>query len=411
VPTRFGHRFARTLIAFLLVSCLALNLVACNEQTDNTATDKTSQPTSFVTTATLSTVRNETTAESTPLTIATIATTKPQPSETTETVDMRQPSRQLKVRVISAAVYQKPDPSKPIITFIPWLTVVGYIAGPDSKGFSLIQTAAGQRGYCLQNQLVEVKALLYAQVPDMKVLSVIPDYVGPEKTSQLIDVRQADPSICIDLIFASNRNFTGKQIYERDICLLQQGTMKKLKQAQALFRKDGYSIKIYDAYRPYSVTVKIAPYVTNSMYLADPLTGSIHNRGAAVDMTVVNAKGIELEMPSSMHTLDARASRTNLNMTPEARRNLDYVESIMTQSGFVPYVHEWWHYSDASSNQYPHLDLSLAYVEMVVAAKLPTVKPPPVLNPAKSGYVSVSPTPSPSPSPSSSVSTTSASTS
>jgi D-alanyl-D-alanine dipeptidase len=399
MSTRFGHRFARTFIALFLIIGLALNLAACQEQTDNTTTDKTSQPTNFVTTATLPTVRNETTAVSTPLIIATTTATKPQASETTETVDMRQPSRQLKVRVISAAIYQKPDPSTPIITFIPWLAIVGYVAGPDAKGFSLIQTATGQRGYCLQNQLVDAKALLYAQVPEMKVLSVIPDYVGPEKTSQLIDVRQADPSICIDLIFASNRNFTGKQIYERDICLLQQGTMKKLKQAQALFRKDGYSIKIYDAYRPYSVTVKIAPFVTSSMYLADPLTGSIHNRGAAIDMTVVNAKGIELEMPSPIHTLDARSSRANLNMTPEARRNLDYVERIMTQSGFIPYVHEWWHYSDASSNQYPHLDLSLAYVEMVVAAKLPTVKPPPVLNPAKSGYVSVSPTPSPSPSP------------
>ena len=320
-------------------------------------------------------------------------------SESSIPIDTRPPSRQMKVRVISANVYETASLMAPVIANVPWLVEVGYVDGPDANGFSLIQTASGLRGYCLHKNLANLKAVLYASIPAMTLYSVVPGSIGPALSSQLVDVRQADPSICIDLVFASDRNFTGQKLYDRDICLLQQGTMKKLKQAQALFMKDGYSIKIYDAYRPYSVTKKLAAFLNDPKYVADPLKGSIHNKGAAVDMTVVNAQGIELEMPSLMHSMDASASCINPLMTPEARRNLDYVQSIMTQCGFSVYVHEWWHFSDNERALYPYLNLSLAYIEMVEATKVSNVKAPAVVDPVKSGYVSISPTPIPSPVP------------
>jgi D-alanyl-D-alanine dipeptidase len=229
----------------------------------------------------------------------------------------------------------------------------------------------------------------------MTVKSVNPGYSGPALESRLVDVREFAPGICIDLIYATTDNFMGEILYPRDLCLMQEDTLEKLLKAQAIFQEDGYSIKIYDAYRPYAVTVKMAAFTGGGIFVADPKKGSNHNRGAAVDMTVVDAQGNELEMSSEVDTLDSTAFR-NGPMSAAARRNLDYVESVMKSCGFVPNRYEWWHYNDSRYAIYPILDLALDEVEMVPAESVPSISPPPVLDSSKTGYVSVSPTPTPS---------------
>ena len=169
-------------------------------------------------------------------------------------------------------------------------------------------------------------------------------------TSNLVDVRKVIPGIQVYMIFSTDKNFTGKVQYPRDFCLLQKAVAAKLKKAQGLFQKDGYGIKVYDAYRPYSVQKILYNIVKDGRYIANPATGgSMHNRGGAVDMTLVDKDGLELEMPTPMHTLNATANRDYKGMSAKARKNMDYMTKIMRSSGFVPISTEWWHFQISSA--------------------------------------------------------------
>ena len=177
------------------------------------------------------------------------------------------------------------------------------------------------------------------------------------RDSKLVDVRAALPDIEYYMIFATPDNFTGRTLYSRDVCILQSGTVEKLAKAQELFAQDGYTIKIYDAYRPSSVSGILSGIITDPRYVA-PAGVSIHNRAAAVDMTLVDSDGNELEMPSPMHTFDSTSHRDSSVMSAEAKANMDYMTGIMRQSGFTTVSSEWWHFSDSEASKYPPLDFT-----------------------------------------------------
>ncbi|MDR2600679.1 MAG: SH3 domain-containing protein [Oscillospiraceae bacterium] len=177
------------------------------------------------------------------------------------------------------------------------------------------------------------------------------------RESKLVDVRELIPDIEVYLIFATPDNFTGRTLYDRDIFLLQEGTARKLLRAQELFKQDGYRIKVYDAYRPSSVSGILFDIIRDPNYVARAGTSS-HNRAAAVDITLIDEFGNELEMPSPMHTFNSTSHRDSSAMSAEAKKNMDYMASIMRQSGFTTIQTEWWHFSDSDSSRYPPLDFS-----------------------------------------------------
>ena len=174
----------------------------------------------------------------------------------------------------------------------------------------------------------------------------------------LVDVRAVVADIETYLIFATPDNFTGRTLYARDVPLLQEGTAEKLRAAQEIFAQDGYRIKLYDAYRPSGVSGTLFSIIRDSRYIA-PAGTSMHNRAAAVDITLVDADGNELEMPSPMHTFN-RSSHRDSSMSAEARRNMNYMTSVMRQSGFTTIQSEWWHFNDSQASRYPPLDFSFA---------------------------------------------------
>jgi D-alanyl-D-alanine dipeptidase len=225
------------------------------------------------------------------------------------------------------------------------------MTGQADGSFCCVEAPDGQTGYCSAEFLSPVSGdELPPAVPYV--------YVAPDKqtvrengkdvvrTDNLVDVRKVDPSIRIYMIFATDKNFTGTVLYPKDYCLLQKNAAAKLKKAQSMFMKDGYCIKLYDAYRPYSVQKKLWSLVKDSRYIANPKGGSMHNRGAAVDMTLVDKNGVELEMPTPMHTFNETAHRTYAKMTKTARANMDYMTKIMQKAGFSTIRTEWWHFED-----------------------------------------------------------------
>ncbi|WP_238883109.1 M15 family metallopeptidase [Clostridium sp. YIM B02551] len=178
--------------------------------------------------------------------------------------------------------------------------------------------------------------------------------------SGLVPVLDYDESFVIDLRYSTTNNFTGKKIYPVDTCLLQKGTLDKLINANNDFKKLGYKIKIWDAYRPASVQVNLWNLVKDRRFIASPyVSGSRHNRGAAVDITLVDSTGKELEMPTGFDEFNTSAYRTNTNISDTAKKNLELLTSVMEKNGFDTIETEWWHYDDSEADNYPILDIPL----------------------------------------------------
>ncbi len=175
----------------------------------------------------------------------------------------------------------------------------------------------------------------------------------------LVRIRDLDPTIEVDLRYAGEDNFTGRQLYPVALCLLQKGTAEKLISAQAEFRADGYSLKIWDAYRPLSVQENLWEAFPDSRYVASPEVGSNHNRGAAVDVTLVDEEGEELVMPTGFDEFVPEAARSYPDIPDEARENMEYLTEVMVGNGFTTIESEWWHFNDENIDEYPLLDVRL----------------------------------------------------
>lgn len=182
---------------------------------------------------------------------------------------------------------------------------------------------------------------------------------GPFEYEGLVEIREMDSTIEVDLKYATPDNFTGEVLYQLEVCLLLKPTAEKLVAANAEFAEEGYRLKIWDAYRPKSAQHVMWEHSPDGVYVADPAVGSNHNRGASVDVTLVDQNGREVEMPTGFDDFTEEASRNYPDMPEEARKNMEYLTEVMVRNGFSVIQSEWWHFNDADYKEYPHLDLSL----------------------------------------------------
>lgn len=174
----------------------------------------------------------------------------------------------------------------------------------------------------------------------------------------LIEVKQVIPDVVLDIRYATANNFVGEAMYSEARCFLRKETAAKLVRVQAALKKQNLSLKIFDGYRPLSVQKKMWAKVPVEGYVANPAKGSNHNRGAAVDVTLVDAQGEELPMPSAYDEFSERAHRDYKGATAEEIKNRQILEDAMQAEGFHGIRTEWWHFDDVDSKQYPVLDLS-----------------------------------------------------
>lgn len=169
-----------------------------------------------------------------------------------------------------------------------------------------------------------------------------------------------DKDIEIQLKYATTDNFTKKVIYPNNACVLRIDTAKKLVKANTQLKKYGYRIKVWDAYRPVYVQQIFWDIVQDSRFVANPKNGgSIHNKGCAVDVTLVDKNGTELKMPSKFDDFSSNAYRTNSKITVEAKKNMDLLTKCMVDNGFNTINTEWWHFSDVESKNYKISDINL----------------------------------------------------
>jgi D-alanyl-D-alanine dipeptidase len=173
----------------------------------------------------------------------------------------------------------------------------------------------------------------------------------------LVDIHELDPDIKLELRYATTNNFVGEKLYAEARCLLRREVAGKLLHVQKNLEKRGLGLKIFDGYRPLSVQKKLWAKYPVEGFVANPAKGSNHNRGAAVDVTLVDAQGRELPMPSAYDEFSERAHRDYAGGTPEERRNRQTLEEAMEKEGFTGLKTEWWHFDAEGAKRYPVLDL------------------------------------------------------
>ena len=179
---------------------------------------------------------------------------------------------------------------------------------------------------------------------------------APPDDRELVRIKDYIPDIFVDLRYATADNFTGGVIYAFHDAYLRYGTVKKLALAQRALAAKGYSLKIWDAYRPLAAQVTLWTAYPDPVYVADPYRGhSLHCSGGTVDVCVVARDGTDLALPSIFDEHSSRADRNYAGVSPAARENALVLQDAMERAGFNAYFSEWWHYSDR--DEYPFDDL------------------------------------------------------
>ena len=186
---------------------------------------------------------------------------------------------------------------------------------------------------------------------------------NPEK--ELVDLEQIIPDMVMDIRYATTNNFTKEKIYTLSKAYARKPVAQALKQAQAEFRKMGLGIIMYDAYRPYKATVKFYELYHDTTYVASPYRGSRHNRGCALDMSIVDLKTKkELKMPTEFDSFKKEAWPSTPIADPVARKNRELIIKVMENNDFKVNSSEWWHFDFVGWQKYEVMDIDFEELEL-----------------------------------------------
>jgi D-alanyl-D-alanine dipeptidase len=163
---------------------------------------------------------------------------------------------------------------------------------------------------------------------------------------ELVDIRSVDPSIVVELRYATSRNIAQRAIYSRDMpALIRPHVAAQLAQAQTLLRLGGHGLKIWDAYRPQTAQEQLWKITPNNDYVANPTgVGSLHTWGVAVDATLVDRQGREVSMPTDFDDFTPAAMLRYTGGDALVRRHLYSLQAAMDKAGFYGTRTEWWHF-------------------------------------------------------------------
>lgn len=166
----------------------------------------------------------------------------------------------------------------------------------------------------------------------------------PSKDTSFINIQSISSDFVLDLKYATSDNFLKQKVYDCPECFLRINTAKALVKANQDFIKLGYRIKLYDCYRPLNVQKKMWQILPGTHYVANPKKGSKHNRGAAVDLTLVDSLGNELDMGTKFDFFGKEAHHTYLNHSKEVLANRKILKETLAKHNFKSIYNEWWHY-------------------------------------------------------------------
>jgi D-alanyl-D-alanine dipeptidase len=178
--------------------------------------------------------------------------------------------------------------------------------------------------------------------------------------AELVDAAHSVPGLVVELRYAQADNFFQKAFYPKGArCLLLARVAERLARAAEDVARHGYRLKAWDCYRPHAVQWEMWERLPRRGYVADPHTGSHHNRGAAVDVTLVRADGTEVEMPTPFDTFGPAARQDAPLKSAEVSGRRALLRAAMEAAGFHVNRMEWWHYEAPEAKGAPLLDVPL----------------------------------------------------
>lgn len=181
--------------------------------------------------------------------------------------------------------------------------------------------------------------------------------------SDLVNVWKLDTTITLDIRYATENNFTGKKVYDEAKFFLRNEPAMKILEVQKELKALELGLKIFDGYRPLSVQKKFWEIMPDERYVADPKKGSRHNRGAAVDLTLVDKYGNEIPMPTPYDDFTEKASRDYMDLSSQIIINRKFLEDLLAKYGFIGLPTEWWHFDYKGWEKYDILDLDFKALE------------------------------------------------
>lgn len=186
-----------------------------------------------------------------------------------------------------------------------------------------------------------------------------------KREADLIELTKLDKSIKLDIRYATANNFVGRAVYPEARAFLQRPAAEAVVRVHKLLKKEGLGLVIFDGYRPWKITKLFWDTVPldQRKFVADPATGSKHNRGCAVDLSIYDRKtGKQVPMPSGYDEFTERASPNYTGGTDEERANRDKLRQLMEAEGFTVNSDEWWHFDYNEWQQYAIYDIAFSEV-------------------------------------------------
>lgn len=180
--------------------------------------------------------------------------------------------------------------------------------------------------------------------------------------SSLVEITEEEFGVKLDIRYATTNNICGRRLYKTPSCFLHQDAIKPLRTAVELASNQGLTLKIFDAFRPLTVQKLMFEQFSSSDYqgfISNPSTGSTpHCRGVAVDLTLLDNSGQELDTGSDFDEFSDLAYHANQKISATAQKNRFILMGIMLSSGWDFYSQEWWHYQLFNPRNYPIIDKS-----------------------------------------------------
>ena len=185
------------------------------------------------------------------------------------------------------------------------------------------------------------------------------------RTADLVELVKLDSTVKLDIRYAGSNNFLGKPVYKEARAFLQRPAAEALLAVHKELARSGYGLLIHDGYRPWAITKLFWDMTTGFQreFVADPKTGSKHNRGCAVDLTMYDlATGTVVEMPGGYDEMTPRSYPDYPGGPPEPRAKRDLLRKAMESHGFTVESNEWWHFNYKDWTLYPILDIAFSEI-------------------------------------------------
>ena len=198
------------------------------------------------------------------------------------------------------------------------------------------------------NEMANIEETAAQEVTGQEIITQVITTEKEPEDDEYVLVNKYIPDIYVELMYATDNNFTGVRIYDFTDAYLRYGTVKKLANVQKELKEQGYSLKIWDAYRPFEAQQKLWEVYPDPNYVANPANGmKKHNLGGTVDITMVAADGSVISMPTEFDDFSLKADRDYSDIEDEeAVKNVMILQNAMENNGFTGYQGEWWDYSD-----------------------------------------------------------------